>query len=292
MNYCHPCRRHLNGALACPGCGTPVESPPVHTEDPGVSAEPAATQVPQESGEFHPDEGRAERAGDDDGGGDDGHAEPEGRAGRRRSRGRGVVAEDGAEEDVEGDVDDAEGRSASRRDRKAAVHRRRRRRVVLMAAGFVLAGGGLSLAELGVDAPGLPGFSSQEPAAVGDDVGEDDASPSDTGGTAGPTDGAPGSVTDTATPDASKSASPSASAKDGQPEPDASDTSGPRQSAEATVQSDTGRSADRPSVPDSATPEAPQPADPPASDPAPPPPQPDPTPTPTHTCDRFLWWCT
>ncbi|MZE74143.1 hypothetical protein GTW93_35045, partial [Streptomyces sp. SID5789] len=25
MDYCHPCRRHLNGALACPGCGTPVE---------------------------------------------------------------------------------------------------------------------------------------------------------------------------------------------------------------------------------------------------------------------------
>ncbi|WP_443728928.1 SCO2400 family protein, partial [Streptomyces anatolicus] len=22
MDYCHPCRRHLNGALACPGCGT------------------------------------------------------------------------------------------------------------------------------------------------------------------------------------------------------------------------------------------------------------------------------
>ena len=26
MDYCHPCRRHLNGALACPGCGTPADS--------------------------------------------------------------------------------------------------------------------------------------------------------------------------------------------------------------------------------------------------------------------------
>ncbi|MDI3390091.1 hypothetical protein QIS99_28445 [Streptomyces sp. B-S-A8] len=26
MDYCHPCRRHLNGALACPGCGTPAEA--------------------------------------------------------------------------------------------------------------------------------------------------------------------------------------------------------------------------------------------------------------------------
>ncbi|GHH84180.1 hypothetical protein GCM10018793_47870 [Streptomyces sulfonofaciens] len=25
MDYCHPCRRHLNGAYACPGCGTPAE---------------------------------------------------------------------------------------------------------------------------------------------------------------------------------------------------------------------------------------------------------------------------
>ncbi|MFF5714839.1 hypothetical protein [Streptomyces sp. NPDC012756] len=40
MDYCHTCRRHLNGALACAGCGTPVEelryeTPhiPVHTPD-------------------------------------------------------------------------------------------------------------------------------------------------------------------------------------------------------------------------------------------------------------------
>ncbi|MGW2795163.1 SCO2400 family protein [Streptomyces sp. NPDC001251] len=26
MDYCHSCRRHLNGALACAGCGTPVEA--------------------------------------------------------------------------------------------------------------------------------------------------------------------------------------------------------------------------------------------------------------------------
>ncbi|MYX45219.1 hypothetical protein GTW59_29800, partial [Streptomyces sp. SID89] len=53
---------------------------------------------------------------------------------------------------------------ASRRDRKAAHHRRRRRRTLLITAGFVLAAGGLSLAELGVDAPGLPGFADPGPA--------------------------------------------------------------------------------------------------------------------------------
>ncbi|MCZ4610926.1 hypothetical protein O3S80_45645, partial [Streptomyces sp. Lzd4kr] len=30
MDYCHPCRRHLNGALACPGCGATVEQPRVY----------------------------------------------------------------------------------------------------------------------------------------------------------------------------------------------------------------------------------------------------------------------
>src|SRR3954454_15266970 len=25
MDYCNPCRRHLNGALACPGCGSAIE---------------------------------------------------------------------------------------------------------------------------------------------------------------------------------------------------------------------------------------------------------------------------
>ncbi|WP_441349432.1 SCO2400 family protein, partial [Streptomyces sp. 8L] len=25
MDYCDRCRRHLNGALACAGCGTPAE---------------------------------------------------------------------------------------------------------------------------------------------------------------------------------------------------------------------------------------------------------------------------
>ncbi|MBI0383774.1 hypothetical protein JBE27_47855, partial [Streptomyces albiflaviniger] len=25
MDYCSPCRRHLNGAVSCPGCGRPVE---------------------------------------------------------------------------------------------------------------------------------------------------------------------------------------------------------------------------------------------------------------------------
>ncbi|WP_457034108.1 SCO2400 family protein, partial [Kitasatospora sp. P5_F3] len=26
MDYCAPCRRHLNGALSCPGCGAPASA--------------------------------------------------------------------------------------------------------------------------------------------------------------------------------------------------------------------------------------------------------------------------
>ncbi|MFI6942919.1 hypothetical protein ACIBI4_26950 [Streptomyces sp. NPDC050418] len=26
MDFCHPCHRHLNGALTCPGCGTPADA--------------------------------------------------------------------------------------------------------------------------------------------------------------------------------------------------------------------------------------------------------------------------
>ncbi|MFF0071915.1 hypothetical protein [Streptomyces sp. NPDC005494] len=45
MDYCHPCRRHLNGALACAGCGTPADalSPFAALADrPGRDVEPAA----------------------------------------------------------------------------------------------------------------------------------------------------------------------------------------------------------------------------------------------------------
>ncbi|MGW4251437.1 SCO2400 family protein, partial [Streptomyces californicus] len=39
MDYCHPCRRHLNGALACAGCGTPAQalSPWASSEVTGVT---------------------------------------------------------------------------------------------------------------------------------------------------------------------------------------------------------------------------------------------------------------
>ncbi|MEY9965249.1 uncharacterized Zn finger protein (UPF0148 family) [Streptacidiphilus sp. MAP12-16] len=54
MNYCSTCRRHLNGALSCPGCGraaevlaTPAENPPVEaTQSAAAYGDPAADAAP------------------------------------------------------------------------------------------------------------------------------------------------------------------------------------------------------------------------------------------------------
>ncbi|WMI59448.1 hypothetical protein RBH85_23755 [Streptomyces rochei] len=103
MDYCHPCRRHLNGALACPGCGTPVGE--LHTPGPESAAvgevpAPRVEEVPTPRVEEVP-----------------------------APRAEGAEASGGPP---------AAGR-ASRRDRKAAAHRRRRRRVLFVTTGFVLA---------------------------------------------------------------------------------------------------------------------------------------------------------
>ncbi|WP_330296268.1 SCO2400 family protein [Streptomyces sp. NBC_00503] len=45
MNYCPACRRHLNGALACAGCGTPAEYL-IPAAPAGPAAAPAAEPVP------------------------------------------------------------------------------------------------------------------------------------------------------------------------------------------------------------------------------------------------------
>ncbi|MGW3779377.1 SCO2400 family protein, partial [Streptomyces sp. NPDC005091] len=45
MDYCHSCQRHLNGALACAGCGTPAEALS-HYATPALSGhEPDAERV-------------------------------------------------------------------------------------------------------------------------------------------------------------------------------------------------------------------------------------------------------
>ncbi|MDV9192723.1 hypothetical protein R6L23_31705, partial [Streptomyces sp. SR27] len=83
MDYCNACRRHLNGALACAGCGTPVEelryetphiparrtAPPVHVQ--GYAQAYAPGYAPDSSQGHAPDETRAHAEPDR------AHAEPD-----------------------------------------------------------------------------------------------------------------------------------------------------------------------------------------------------------------------
>ncbi|MEW2510410.1 hypothetical protein [Streptomyces sp. NPDC046870] len=118
MDYCSTCRRHLNGALVCPGCGAyaPDIAPPLLTDRVGTdrSAEPTATDVsaPWDS-------------------------EP------RPEHDTGSAAEPSA--DAAGMSSARPGRAARRRQlARLKKHQRR----AMVATAFALVGGGLSLATL------------------------------------------------------------------------------------------------------------------------------------------------
>ncbi|WP_455678678.1 SCO2400 family protein [Streptomyces antibioticus] len=271
MDYCLPCRRHLNGALACPGCGAPAPQPDTYAQQPLARERRVEagggddSGVPEGSGgsKDSGDAGDAEGAEGADSSGDagDSGAEPQGRAARRRG-GKRAVGPAGADAGAE----------TSRRDRKAAAHRRRRRRTVLITAGFVLAAGGLSLAELGIDAPG---FSSPNPAVAGGESSEVEDSTPEPSTTALPLDDREDTATSSPSPDASASPSESESPK---AEDEESESPAPDP-----------QSASAPAV----TPAPSAPADPASTPPADPPPSSQPPkPSPSETCNRFLWWCT
>ncbi|GHB24893.1 hypothetical protein GCM10010331_08600 [Streptomyces xanthochromogenes] len=62
MDYCHSCRRHLNGALACAGCGTPAEALAPSPEDELLvyaGAAPGAPEVLAPTGHRRARGGRA-----------------------------------------------------------------------------------------------------------------------------------------------------------------------------------------------------------------------------------------
>ncbi|MER6469465.1 SCO2400 family protein [Streptomyces collinus] len=272
MDFCHPCQRHLNGALACPGCGAPAQSVPVHAAAPVAPTYAGAVAAPYGQQTFTQTPARPydDREGPYDG---DLHEDHDGQD----------VHEDHDGHDPSGggeDPDEPRGRSA-RRDRKAAAHRRRRRRLLLVGAGFVLAAGGLSLAELGTDAPFSP-FSGDSPAVTRDATvdGGASASPDRTAAPLDAPSGAAGKPGASASADASASASASESPKDkASKSPSATgETARP-----ATAGAGSTASAPAPPAPS-------QPASTPTS--APTTSQPTPQPSPTRTCNRFLWWCT
>ncbi|MEU0097665.1 hypothetical protein [Streptomyces sp. NPDC006267] len=259
MDYCHPCRRHLNGALACAGCGTPAEALGHYAPPERAGPGPDGTQAPPGAGDA--------------------------RHGTRRDAVRGTRrdARRGARRDAARDS-----RPGARR-RARGGHRRRGRTVLLGALCLLLAAGALSLAELAREpgrddtaadhvreSPGGPvGAAPREPA---------DGVPSDPGPTgsrdeaaAGPGAGAPPAATRAGT--SSKSPGPEASATE---EPTA--TPGP---VEASPSESVGSPPADPSESDGPREPTTAPAPPPPTTPAP-----TPTPAPSPTCTRFLWWCT
>ncbi|MFH9742841.1 hypothetical protein ACH4MN_00140 [Streptomyces anulatus] len=262
MDYCHPCRRHLNGALACAGCGTPAEALGPYAvlaptgPAPGVRDAPDGTGAPSDAGDAR----RGTRR--------------DARLDARRDARRGA-----------GGRSDA--RPGSRR-RARGGHRRRGRTVLLGALGLLLAAGALSLAELAME----PGRDDTAADFVRESPSEPSGAPSEEESADEPRDPGPvgsrpaattGSATD-ASPVGTHGGSPS-----GAPSPEASDPDEP------TASPDPGDTAPSDAT-DSPPADPPEPDDPrePTTAPAPPPSpaEPTPTPTPSPTCTRFLWWCT
>ncbi|MFE0516931.1 hypothetical protein ACFW2E_45585, partial [Streptomyces sp. NPDC058964] len=89
MDYCLPCRRHLNGALACPGCGTPIEQLRVYAHDSYEYKDEDKGESPYDGYDDEADRGDESGDGDGSDGGDEDEDEPLGRAARRREQGRG-----------------------------------------------------------------------------------------------------------------------------------------------------------------------------------------------------------
>lgn len=127
MDYCHPCQRHLNGALACAGCGTPVEALSPYVTPALSGHEPDAmheTPAPPRPG------GRRRR----------GHGAD--RPARATHGSRGADRRGGGEG------------PATREGRGRRAHRRRGRTALFAVLGVVLAAGVLSLAQLAIEPNG------------------------------------------------------------------------------------------------------------------------------------------
>ncbi|MEU3183143.1 hypothetical protein ABZ707_02850 [Streptomyces sp. NPDC006923] len=146
MDYCPQCRRHLNGALACAGCGTPAEVLRQRTTPPPGS---------HHSG--RPDhEGRLGLSGARHGEREEEHA-PEGPEGPEESA---DTAEEVYELSGHGPEhgSDRRRRSSRRKSPSRTGPRRARskrgRRVLMGTLGVVLAVAALSLAQLAIEAPG------------------------------------------------------------------------------------------------------------------------------------------
>lgn len=265
MDYCHPCQRHLNGALACAGCGTPAEAlshyaaPAPLGHEPDARDEAAAPSRPGGRRRRGHDAARTERV-----------AAPAGHGGHGSGRPR-------------------RGEERDARPRRGRRARSRRGRTVLLALlGVALAAGALSLAELATEPDGGDGASDyvRESASVTTAPAPEPPA-SDAVEPPGPVETPAGSPPVVLTTDAHPSSAP----RTDRPRPEATTAPAPAATAEVS-----GPPSEQPATP-SAGPSEPdgtgdEPSRPPASEPPTPTPTPPPTPTPSpsDTC-WFLWFC-
>ncbi|MEV6245297.1 hypothetical protein AB0M38_03710 [Streptomyces sp. NPDC051742] len=303
MDYCHACRRHLNGALACAGCGTPVEE--LRYETPHIPVQPTYPTQPTQSTYPTPRVDPVEQAEQFE------PVPPVGSehvyeldvverprpasGGRRAARGRPA----------------AQGRAATRRGRRARGSRART--VLVGTLGLVLAAGTLSLVRMALEEPEALGAASAveeqdvpevtlSPEPVASDL-PDGSGPSPVASetstrprhvSAAPATGRPvagssagtGSGPGTGSGTGTGMGPGTGSGGEGAPtgSPTATDPASPSATPTATPSATDGDGTPSPS----ATTGGPTPS---TTSPAPTATTPPPTPTPSPNCTRFLWWC-
>ncbi|MEU3934820.1 hypothetical protein AB0E85_22730 [Streptomyces sp. NPDC029044] len=168
MDYCSSCRRHLNGALVCPGCGAyaPDIDPRAVDARPGPAPAsamapggPATWEYPAATGTWH-----------------DGTLWDETRA--RSYEGPGSPEEyDSPDTEADPDTDTTEGFEArpqgrAARRRQLARWKKNQRRAVVATA-VALVGGGLTVAAMNGNAkPGVQAATTPQDTTMGGSVGE------------------------------------------------------------------------------------------------------------------------
>ncbi|KJK34806.1 hypothetical protein UK15_34230 [Streptomyces variegatus] len=164
MDYCSSCRRHLNGALVCPGCGAyapdidpraadgPVRPAPAHATAPGG---PAAWEHPAATDTWH-----------------DGTVWDETPA--RTQQGPGDGSSDGYGSPDTGTAEGFEARPQGRAARRRQMARwKKNQRRAVVATAVALVGGGLTVAAMNGNAkPGTQAAATPQDSAMGGAAGE------------------------------------------------------------------------------------------------------------------------
>ncbi|MFJ5726754.1 SCO2400 family protein [Streptomyces paradoxus] len=168
MDYCSSCRRHLNGALVCPGCGAyaPDIAPRAADGRPGPAAAPATAPGGPATWEYPAAAGTWQ----------DGTLWDETPARSQESPGSGPSDEYDAT-DTDTDTHTAEGFEArpqgrAARRRQMARWKKNQRRAVVATA-VALVGGGLTVAAMNGNAkPGVQAATTPQDTTMGGSVGE------------------------------------------------------------------------------------------------------------------------